>query len=205
MPNYRAQVIIRTVDNIAENFITNSWCLNVAAGTPDYTGIAAAFDAFYSNLDVYFSPAVAQTGHEIRFYALPGTPPNYPITNRFFDLSLQPSGTALPREVALVLSFQALKSAGVNQRRRKGRVYIGPLDSSGSGGERPTSALRSDLANAAVGLQTAFTALTLDTTWSIWSEANQTASPVRDGWVDDAWDTQRRRGLDASTRTTFVV
>jgi hypothetical protein len=56
-----------------------------------------------------------------------------------------------------------------------------------------------------VALQAAFTALTLDTTWSVWSEANQTASPVRDGWVDDAWDTQRRRGLDSSARTTFVV
>jgi len=29
-------------------------------------------------------------------------------------------------------------------------------------------------------------------------------SPVQSGWVDNAWDTQRRRGLEATARTVFT-
>lgn len=48
-------------------------------------------------------------------------------------------------------------------------------------------------------------------TWCIYSPTTetQTASlassfiPIVGGWVDNAWDTQRRRGLEPTTRTTW--
>jgi hypothetical protein len=42
-----------------------------------------------------------------------------------------------------------------------------------------------------------------ETTWSlaVYSVADAVAREVTNGWVDNAWDTQRRRGIDATART----
>jgi hypothetical protein len=42
-------------------------------------------------------------------------------------------------------------------------------------------------------------------TLAVWSPSNGDAVPVTDGWVDNAWDTQRRRGIDRTARSTWTV
>lgn len=39
--------------------------------------------------------------------------------------------------------------------------------------------------------------------WVIWSEKLEQSFAVAGGWVDNAWDTQRRRGMPATTRTLW--
>jgi hypothetical protein len=44
-----------------------------------------------------------------------------------------------------------------------------------------------------------------DVEWAIYSPTANLHKTITDIWVDDAWDTQRRRGLAPTTRDTFVL
>jgi len=140
-------------------------------------------------------------------------------------VSAHPFATAqgapsLPNEVALAVSFHGDLSAvgefgsgGTRPRaRRRGRVFIGPLwdgtSASSSGNPaRPSATFMEDLRLAADRLMI----LSDDaTTWK-WvvphaaESAGWTSVPVIGGWVDNEFDTQRRRGLVATTRSTFAL
>lgn len=204
----RAQVIIKTDDAISENYVTNSWCISCAdfpsgAECDEYT---VCFDGFYTSMTSYFGDVVAQNGHEVKYYDLTQTvPPNYPIASTTFNLSSNPGIDTLPTEVALCLSFQGEKVPGFPQARRRGRIYFGPVNANQTGGGRPVSGIITALTTTADALATALLACSNAATLSVWSGTNAASVPVTDGWVDNAWDTQRRRGIDRTTRTTFTI
>jgi len=205
MPAVRAQVVLKTADAVPENYITNSFCFDGTDPIADSTALTTAISAFYVSIKALLSPLLAIAGHEVKYYDLPGTPPNYPIDTDTFTFGSGFAGSTLPSEVAMCLSFQGVKLAGSPQARRRGRVYIGPLavgtlDTNG----RPTSTSRTTLANAGGTFKGAVTAIASDVAWAVWSPSNQAAVPVADGWVDDAFDTQRRRGVVRTTRNTFT-
>jgi hypothetical protein len=93
--------------------------------------------------------------------------------------------------------------SGISQARRRGRVFLGPL------GNNAVSSTTGRVASGAyTAIQTA--AATLlggsgigDWTWIIWSKASSSQVVVDNGWIDDAPDVQRRRGVDPSTRVLF--
>lgn len=123
----------------------------------------------------------------------------------------------LPAETALCLSYHASPSDApapaphTNPRARiRGRVYLGPwhagVATSGTGLElnysRPSTTLVSTVKSSANNLLTASNAS--DTfTWVQYSRAQRTVSAVTGGWVDDEWDTQRRRQHRATYRSVF--
>jgi hypothetical protein len=161
---------------------------------------------FYDGIAGSYPAKIAQNGHEIKYYLLPGPgKPNYPFEIDFFNLFTAPTGTTLPTEVALCLSFQGLKAAGAPQARRRGRVYIGPLDEATNTDGRPSTTVISAIVTAATTLSSAVTALGAGYEWGIWSVTDQHFVPAIDGWVDNSWDTQRRRGVDPNSRTTFLI
>lgn len=205
MPAVRAQVILHTVDAVPENFVSNSWCFNIGSIGSSGSTLTPILKEFYDDIVSYLSPVITQNGHEIKYSALPGTPPNYPFDEDTFNLGAVPSGTALPDEVAICLSFQGDREAGFPQARRRGRLYIGPLDTTAATGNRPASACLSAIANAAASLSAAVIAADVSNYWAVWSQTDQAAVPLSDGWLDNAWDTQRRRGVLATSRTTFVT
>ncbi len=109
------------------------------------------------------------------------------------------------REVALCLSF---KGAGTSARKR-GRLYSGPFQNIALGA-RPTATDRSalltmatDLAN--IGAGDVDWCVYSPTTYLVTQDFNQAFAPVKEAWVDDAWDTQRSRGLKAGTRTRLTL
>jgi hypothetical protein len=110
-----------------------------------------------------------------------------------------------PHEVAMCLSYRGQAEVGVPQRRRRGRIYIGPLsDQTGnisrSGGDvRPSDNARATVANAAARLRNR----SGPAIWATLSSTDGVAVPVVNGWVDNAYDTQRRRGTKATLRTTW--
>jgi hypothetical protein len=82
-------------------------------------------------------------------------------------------------------------------------VFIGPLGSSSiisEGDARPTGELKGDLVQAAQVLR-GNTALGVE--WVVRSDTTGATAPVTDGWVDNAFDTQRRRGNRATQRNVF--
>jgi hypothetical protein len=40
--------------------------------------------------------------------------------------------------------------------------------------------------------------------WVVYSPTDDAYHEVANGWVDNAWDTQRRRGYKPTSRTTFT-
>lgn len=206
MADVRAQVVLKTVNNVSEDFATNSWCVTGSDVVGQTTAITTAFKDFYDDIVADLSGNLAQNGHLVKYYDLPGLAPNYPFEEDTFNLVAAPSGTPLPDEVAMCLSFQGARAAGAPQNRRRGRVYIGPLDVSWLNTDgRPLQTRISTLTTAAATLSATLNALSPAVELAVWSVVDQHAVVVTDGWVDNAWDTQRRRGKDATSRTTWVA
>jgi len=157
---------------------------------------------------------------EIRFYDitahLNGSRHGSPYRTHNWTLGGSPTGVSLPSEMASVLSFRAdygnqpefgpnLGPGGGKERpraRRRGRLYIGPLDDQAITYDTTTfrtyvqPALRTSATGAAKRLMD-YT----DIKWGVWSRVDGNALPVVSAWMDDAFDVQRRRGEDALART----
>jgi len=204
MGTIRAQVILHTDDNTPANYVTNSLAFTSPGVFADFTGLTAVIKDFYDDITVtYLSTELAQNGHEIKYYDLPGTPPNYPVEEDVWNLAANPSGTPLPQECAICLSFQGARTPGFPQARRRGRIYLGLWGTNANTSGRPTAALITNITTAAATFKAAVAALADPIDWAIWSTVDQAPVAVDNGWVDNVWDTQRRRGLLETSRTTF--
>lgn len=133
--------------------------------------------------------------------------------------------TSMPREVAVCVSFhgdltnipQSIPGGPPGPEgdtrpaaRRRGRLYIGPLSTATGGedpdlGSRPTSTFRNKVRDCASRLANHNNGLPDQPQWCVLSQRNDAVYPVIGGWVDDAWDTQRRRGLAPTVRSVFSV
>lgn len=204
MTEVRAQVILQSANGVPADAATNTFSFRWP-DTEDYsTEVTAILKAFYDDVGGYISPLIQQNGHLIKFVDHEGPAPQYPFAETSFNLAAAPTGVAFPREVALVMSFQADRSAGVNQKRRKGRIYLGPLNTAGNlatGLVLP--AMCTTVNTAAEEIQTACQAVSVLLYWTVWSTMNASSSIVANGWCDNAWDTQRSRGNVATTRSTW--
>lgn len=176
----------------------------------------------------YLADSVARTSNSvtIKFYSHedPVVSPliwGSPKQVRTFTLGSAASGLSLPGEVALVLTYHAdltdIPETQTNPTpppaiirpaaRRRGRLYLGPFNSTvltESAGDlegTPSAALINALIGAADALQTALPA---NTVWQVYSDAEVDNFPVVGGWVDNAFDSQRRRGNLATARTTWT-
>jgi hypothetical protein len=135
----------------------------------------------------------------------------------------------LPDEVALCLSYKGAPVVGVPANRQRGRIYLGPFQRQGIAGsfERPGGELRTAAALAGQSVIDNSNA-DAELKWIVRSAGarnngvsvgkpweagyvhprNRPILPVlrtvvTEGWVDNAWDTQRSRGVAATGRTIF--
>lgn len=201
MALFRALVSINQTSQNPDDVITNQWHFD--ANTPaDLADVQTALEAFYEMIADRMSNLLSPTGITTEWYQLSDPPPRRPVRTDVWSVSNYGIGT-MPTEVAIVLSFQAAPISGVNQARRRNRIYIGPISSdqfTGSGlvGESTVD----DIRGAAINLLDASNAAT-EWTWAIFSPTDGTGADVNNGWVDNAWDTQRRRGMAATMRGTW--
>lgn len=204
MPAIRAQVILHTVDAFPANYVTNSWCFMGTDPIADATALTNAMRTFYGAwAPTYMSNLVAQNGHEVKYYDLPGPIPNYPVLEQTFNLATAPGGAPLPSELAVVLSIHGVRTPGFPQSRRRGRLYLGPLGTAAQSGGRPVAAFITALTAAATAFKGTVDGLAGDTEWAVWSVTDGAAVDISGGWVDNAMDVQRRRGVEATSRTTW--
>jgi len=133
------------------------------------------------------------------------------------------SATAIPSEAALCLSYHAdltdlLEYAADDddadanperiRARARGRIFWGPVATNGIMGSpsRPSNDLRNalvDLGNRLLAFNDAPLANGTVASWGVYSREAGVMTVATGGWVDNQWDTQRRRGVKASVRTTF--
>lgn len=186
-----------------------------------------------SPLGTYLSPAINTL--DVHLYEVPGTltdgketpagPPRFSSLGNPGDIAslVGVSATPLPSEVAACISYQGTPGAGVVQRRRRGRIYIGPLNTGASAKvgsvARPSAPFRDAMRDAMLRM---INEVDDGAEFVVYSRpfagraqidrpgrAPLPAIPARPAttvnvdqiWVDDEFDTQRRRGLQRTTRT----
>jgi hypothetical protein len=207
----KATVTIGHSTGLAVNAATNSFHFTVsdAVAPAELDSIVTALTNFYTGNTSSLGPtsallSVNMNGPSVmRLYRMTDAPPRLPV--RTVTLPTLVLGTgSFPHEVAMVLSFRSSTPSGTPLSRRRGRIYMGPLsDSAGlldrSGGDvRPSSAARTILGAAGTALS-AYPS----TDWATFSTVDGVMSNVLSGFVDNAYDTQRRRGTKATARTSW--
>jgi hypothetical protein len=145
---------------------------------------------------------LAGGGHEIRCYH-PGMNPDGPYFAKTFSLSNGQKSTSGPPEVALCLSYAAVDNPDQSTPRRRGRIFLGPLTPSVMAGQRPDVSLRNAALTLGDGI--AQVGLASNVTWMLRSAVGNSYHKIESIWVDDTWDTQRRRGNQPTLKTVRDV
>lgn len=210
MPLYRAQVVLATVDGIPENFVTNTMYF-FATNLTEVSALADEITDFYQEIDGFLSSRVATTGHEIKWYDMTDPEPRIPVqTDNLGTLTINQAQTQLPSEVAIVASFQGDKEAGSPQARRRGRIYLGPWSvlvlGTGADDGLIASSVTAAIRTACINLQAAAAAIE-PLSWSVYSptDGGSVGVPITNGWVSNEFDTQRRRGIEATSRNAWTA
>jgi hypothetical protein len=218
----RAQVTIPLDSGIPEDSVVNTFYFDddddPIAGFEDSAGWAVEkLRTFYNAIDGLIFPATVAANASVKVYDMRDPEPRSP---KYTDtIALTPlGGNPLPSEVSLCVSFKASQESGQIAARRRGRIFLGPIDVGACKFEgsqsRPSDSVRFNVAVAASTLQDGFTHPSspgLDLKWAVYSPTTRAGGATLDdsfhdvvgGWVDDAWDTQRRRGPKPTARTTF--
>jgi hypothetical protein len=125
--------------------------------------------------------------------ALDTTPPAYPLAEYVMQPGVAGAAT-VNRDAALCLSFYA----GVNRPRYRGRIYV-PLSLIGisPGAARPTTPQMQRAADLVPVLRDIGDA---SVNWCVYSRVDGVGRPVTNWWVDNNWDSQRRRGTKPTAR-----
>lgn len=203
MARYEIQMIMNPTSNVGADSSTNTW--SVEAATPaDALLFVNNLITFYRALTGLYSGLTNQIGHRYKIYDRADPKPRAPKLEGAWSFTQVPTGNALPPEVAIVLSFQGLRLSGTNQARRRGRVYLGPVASANNTADgRPTTATTTLIGNTAAALLAASDAAPT-WLWTVHSGLLPQDTEITDGWVDNEWDTQRRRGRKPTIRTTYT-
>jgi len=217
----RAQVIMNPASTPKEQ-IMNTWhCVTVGATTPlaAVTAFATALDTFYQGIQGNFSADLEGAQPLARCFDLNDPMPRQPILEDEFS-SLDTGSQYGVREIACCLSYKGTYLSGVSPKRKRGRIYIGPLSIAliNTSTGMFTSAFRLALVSAADTLLAASDGSSLFR-WVVYSPTSDPNSgnpaggagtdadcwdAVTEGWVDEDPDIQRRRSRPGGTRSTFT-
>lgn len=201
-------------NGLLEDTITNTWYfLGDTFTEVDATEgniLADAVHAFHHSIRSWMSSVLTATPTS-QVYDMADDEPRAPVYEETYAGSSTASD-GLPSELAVVTSFQAAVVSGANMRRRRGRVYLGPLSpacfaTSESAGDYRVS---SSFVTAIDSAYTTLLATLASNDWVhvVYSPTTHAGGtllgsvfPVVSAWVDNAADIQRRRGSIATVRT----
>ena len=183
--------------------------------------VTPAFTSFYTTIWPLLHPSLAGGASALKIdqYAIPDTRPpagmgfGPPLSTTNCNLPAATVGAAgYPSEVSITLSFHAdyttipehIGSTRPRARYR-GRVYLGPMGEN-SGFTQTTGGRWTVVAASALTTITGAASTLLHVSslgWSVFSRKNWALYPVIGGWVDNAFDVQRRRGTAASAKSLW--
>lgn len=205
LPNvFRIQAVMQSKTMLPEDDTVNTWAVSGSAFTGTFAPLEQVADdlrLFYEALKAMYPTALIANGLTFKCYHLGQEPPREPIIH---EATWVPTGTqAIPEECAITLSLYGER----NLPRQRGRIFLGPLaytSLSVAGGKTEVSASqRTVIANAATALLGRAANNNYDL--GIISQRDAAFVPIRNGWVDNALDTMRKRGPEATARTVFPV
>jgi len=195
-----------------------------AASDVAYTGMQKIYDFFHTppagggiaQVERYLQTSQDNLIHLIGYDFAAGLPRPELLVAKFGYTPLDTS--RIPEEVALCLSYYTDR----NLKSKRGRLYLGPLNQEavGTGGLecRPSSNIVTAMAAGGARLipvgapaidysglivTAGAGATATGTAWALYSPKLLTYSAIEHGWVDDEWDGQSRRRVEASTRVLF--
>jgi len=195
---------------LPEDDMINVWHFNTDVAGPststDHADVFNRLQTFYQALDTYQSRLLGAQP-TLTIYDLHDPEPRVPVYEANMTGMAYPStGNPLPSECAICLSFHGVQVSGSPAARRRGRVYLGPWNDAALD---PTGKIAGALLTAIDGAATALLA-SGTTEWAIYSRTDlpvvtdlDEGVTVVGGWIDNAWDTQRRRGEAPTSRTLF--
>jgi hypothetical protein len=207
----RAQAIFPMFTGIPRDVITNtmhfSWDESgtfAAAATEVAARLTTFFNGVYDG--AYHANYVVWPSGTVEVTNLDDPTPRIPEV-RPLVVTGSPGNSTLPTECAVVMTYAAAETGGVIRQRLYNRIYIGGLMqtamSAGTVASFPTivGVFRDRVSNAANALLLENDALLQ---WIQFSPTAGVARAITRGWVDNSPDTQRRRSVDASARTTWL-
>jgi hypothetical protein len=227
---YLVTATLAHTSGLPEDSVVMDWAVagGNPADVPSHAAVLDAFAAFYSDamplaltsFGDYISSEISRVGspHMLRLYDitndLSGTPHGSPLAIQSFAIDAGAGGQNFPGEVALAITLEALgredaaveASSGTTRpkQRRTGRVYIGPLKVSAgvtTGTSRPSASIITHFLEAIDVLNADLIALSNGEALGVWSRSDATVRALEAVSIDNAWDTQRRRGVAATART----
>lgn len=198
MAEHDVQVVLHNANGLPEDSYVNT--LHFEVNAPDtLAGLAAGLNSAYDTISDRLASIV--NGMTVKIYD-PGPNPGGPVYQESFATPLGGSGTG-PTEVALCLSYATTDNPDSSLPRRRGRIYLGPLSLLNVLDERPSNALIQELLTFGEDLASIGTAG--NTTWLMLSRADNSYHKIESIWMDNAWDTQRRRGSRPNLRVVRDV
>jgi len=207
---YQAQWIFQAASNRPEDGVTNTTHWYKGGAQFDYENIRDMLVDFYSeipdgasnSLTDFMTDKGLSGNWQLKIYRLTDDKPRAPVytSQGSFELTSQ---DCLPAEIALVMSFQAEPESGLTQARRRNRIYLGPFGVTANKDiGRPADLLVETMLFAGKALLIAQDQ-SITWGWHIYSPTQNAHYPVASGWVDNAWDSQRRRGVESTLRGGF--
>ena len=200
MANYDVMVQIHHTNSLPEDDVVNTlhYDVNVPdtlSGTSD--DIATAYQGLIAGL------LGGVNGITIKWYE-PGLNPGGAVfTKHYTTAPYVPANASGPREVAVCLSYATTDDPEAATPRRRGRIYCGPIASSRVDANFVSLTYRNVVLDFGVALAAAGNAG--NTTWKMHSRVDNEYLKIESIWCDNAWDTQRRRGLKPTFRTSRDV
>lgn len=224
MTTYRFQHSIQDIDQLSKDrYVTTFYSAFIGDATDtQLAGTAAVIKSFYqvagdpNTIVTMLAKHCDGEGTTIKAYVVDTAPHHEPVYTETYDLGISADNEDnLPGEVAVVLSYKSNVAPTVALGRTRGRIYIGPLNHFAStndgvrGPARPSVTMMNALLAGAATLKSGFSAA--GGSWVVESPTLMKAlAPVHSfavtsASVDNAFDTQRRRGVGASLRTPAVL
>jgi hypothetical protein len=216
MAIYRAQFTIPYFTNLPTDVVVNDWHFSWSVSNPntgDYEELRDRLIAFYDGVysgglgGEVMAPWCRPADASLKIYNINDPTPRAPRWEgpaALADNRVASSG--IPLETAMCMSFQGDPLSGTPQARRRGRIFIGGLGAATDGGDT-TSFPEPDPTLVTSTLTAAETLWALGDPlgwiWIVYSRVNGTGAVVSNGWIDNAWDTQRRRGNAPSSRAVW--
>jgi hypothetical protein len=203
---FSVQVSMPAVSGITADTNVNVWHVSgdAAGGSWIPSNVVVALAVFYDSFKTWRSRRTQWDASTVKVYRMSDAMPRAPIYSGLLGISNDAAGTSAPSELALCLSYAAAPVSGELARRKRGRIYLGPFGVNAINADATGNPAGALLGAIKTGAQALLDTSLSDATWTWVQVSNATGSPVVNtvvsGWIDNAWDIQRRRGVKASNR-----